>query len=91
MEADIQSKIIKYLKSKGAFVVKTIVLTTSGVPDILCCYKGYFIAFEVKTATNEATPLQKATLKRIKNAKGLGAVVRSVDDVKECLLLWGLL
>jgi len=33
-EQDIQRKIIKYLEAKGAYVVKVISASKSGVPDI---------------------------------------------------------
>jgi hypothetical protein len=54
---------------------------TSGLPDIVCCYKGRFIGLEVKTDKGKTTVLQEVTLRRIRNAGGIVAVVRSVDEV----------
>lgn len=47
-EQDIQRKIIKYLESVGAYVVKVVASNKSGTPDILACYRGIFLAIEVK-------------------------------------------
>ena len=55
---------------------------TAGIPDIICCYKGKFISFEVKTETGQPTELQKATIKKIQKAGGVAMVVRSVDEVR---------
>ena len=58
---------------------------TSGIPDIICCYRGRFVAFEVKTETGRATELQKAVLRRIGAAGGTAIIVRSVQDVRDTL------
>ena len=55
---------------------------TAGIPDIIVCYKGRFIAFEAKVGRNKPTKLQAATIEAIKKAGGTAAVVYSVDDVK---------
>lgn len=84
-EAAIQNKIIKYLKSIGAYTIKTISTNRNGTPDILCCLNGKFIALEVKTNKGITSALQEHHIKEIKNCGGIAAVVRSVDDVKECI------
>jgi Holliday junction resolvase len=43
---------------------------TAGVPDIIVCYNGKFVAFEVKTETGKLTMLQESTLRKINAAKG---------------------
>ena len=48
MEKVIQSKIKSYLETRGAYVVKVIQASKSGVPDLLVCYKRLFIGIEVK-------------------------------------------
>ena len=55
---------------------------TAGIPDIISCVNGKFFAFEVKTATGKATPLQETTIRKILAAGGTAAVVRSVDEVR---------
>lgn len=58
---------------------------TAGIPDIIVCYKGRFIALEAKVGRNQPTRLQAATIVQIRHAGGIAAVVRSVEDVKAVL------
>ena len=55
---------------------------TGGMPDIIACYKGKFVAFEVKTETGKVSILQRVTIRRIQAAGGIAEVVRSVDDAR---------
>lgn len=88
-ESKVQKDIIDYLHSIGAWTVKTIQCNKSGVPDILACYDGKFVALEVKrdegARQNETKPLQKRTIKQINSSGGIAAVVISVKEAKECL------
>jgi Holliday junction resolvase len=84
-ESDIVTTILRYLRTvPGCFAWKTHggMYGTAGIPDIIACVEGRFFAFEVKTATGKATPLQKATLQKILASGGTAAVVRSVDEVR---------
>ena len=58
---------------------------TAGIPDIIVCYRGRFIALEAKVGKNQPTRLQAATIDQIKRAGGIACVVRSVDEIKEIL------
>jgi hypothetical protein len=58
---------------------------TAGIPDIICCYKGKFVAFEVKTETGKLSALQAVTLSKIKVAGGVAIEVRSLDEVKRII------
>ncbi len=85
MEKDIVNRIIKYLRTlPQTFVWKEHggMYGTAGIPDVICCHKGLFVAFEVKTETGKATLLQEITLRKITDAGGKAALVRSVDEVK---------
>ena len=86
-ESKLQAEILRYLRSLGiwCWVIKAAVCNERGVPDILCCYKGYFVGLEVKTAAGKVSGPQKLQIKRIQMARGRAAVVRSVDQVKELL------
>ena len=51
-ESDIVKAILKYLKTEpDCFCWKEHggMYGTAGIPDIICCYRGKFVAFEVKT------------------------------------------
>lgn len=62
---------------------------SGGIPDILICYKGRFIALELKDPdeknTYGATRRQKAHITRINKCGGIGCVVDSLDQVKEII------
>ena len=49
---------------------------TSGVPDIICCYKGRFLGLEAKLPGGRLTELQKRALEKINRAGGIGRRVR---------------
>lgn len=55
---------------------------TAGIPDIIVCHRGHFIALEAKVGKNQPTKLQTVTIGQIRKAGGTAAVVRSVEDVK---------
>jgi hypothetical protein len=58
-----------------------------GIPDLLVCYKGYFLGLEAKLPGAEDTlsPKQAAVLKSIERAGGVAAVVTTVADVDRLL------
>ena len=67
-EKYITNKILKYLKTvPGCFAWKEHggIYGTAGVPDIIACVNGRFVAFEVKTPSGRATKLQEAIIKKI--------------------------
>ena len=55
---------------------------TAGIPDIIVCHKGRFIALEAKVGRNTPTKLQAATIDQIRKAGGTAVVVYSVEDVQ---------
>lgn len=83
-EQAIQSDILKYLKSVGAYTIKVSAATKAGIPDIICCYKGRFIAIEVKRpeAKTNVSPLQVANITMIINAQGEALVAWDKEMVK---------
>lgn len=87
-EADIVRVILRYLKTvPGCYAWKEHggMYGTAGIPDIICCYRGRFYGFEVKTDTGQPTELQKSTIRKILAAGGTALVVRSVDEVRAVL------
>ena len=65
MEVKLQSKIIKWLKSQGCYVIKTKPGpgTPVGCPDIIALYGDKFVAIEVKASNNASfRPGQQETL-----------------------------
>jgi hypothetical protein len=57
-----------------------------GCPDILICWKGIFIAIEVKADDGTATDLQMVQLRKIAQAGGVAALVKGFDLEKLALV-----
>jgi len=58
---------------------------TAGIPDIIICYQGRFIALECKSKNRKPTVLQQITINKINRAGGTAVVVYCLDEVKELL------
>ena len=87
-EKTITNQILKYLKSEPecfAFKEHGGIYGVSGIPDIICCYKGKFMAFEVKTTQGRLSKLQEVTIKRINESGGMAFKVTSLQEVKNIL------
>ena len=87
----IRNKIRPYLEELGARVVKYHgdAMNEAGVADLLICYKGDYIAMEVKMKGEEPRPNQRAFLRSIQKAGGRAGVVYShtwKEDVDKILL-----
>ena len=86
LEKDIVAAIRRYLATLGedVFFWKEHggPYGASGVPDIICCYRGRFLGLEAKLPGGRLTALQKRALERINRAGGIARRVESVDDVK---------
>ena len=77
-EKNLENKIKKWLKDNNIWYIKYWAgakFTRSGIPDLICCVNGYFVAIEVKASTGRLTKIQDACLKRIKRSNGFAAVV----------------
>ena len=84
-EKEITTQIMRYLKTvDNCFAWKEHggMYSTAGIPDIICCLNGRFVALEVKTATGKLTKLQENTIQKIKAAKGQAFKVTCVEEVK---------
>lgn len=56
-----------------------------GCSDLLVCFRGKFLALEVKRPGEFETPKQAAFLERVRQAGGFARVVRSVGCVELAL------
>jgi Holliday junction resolvase len=88
-EAKVKAQVVKTLKKYGAyyFFPATHGYGRSGVPDVVCCYKGKFLAFECKAGKNKCTPLQLKEIDAIGMAGGEAYVIKedNVDLVRAVL------
>ena len=88
-ESQLTSQIKNLLKSKGAYCEKIFGggYQASGIPDILCCYRGHFLAIEVKSPTGKgrASDIQKLKIKAIRDAGGVAFITDNIEDVERVL------
>lgn len=87
-ESDLIRKISDYLKTvENLFFWKEHggMYGTAGIPDLIVCYKGRFVAFECKIGKNQPTALQAITIERIRKADGTAVVVRTVEEVRQII------
>ena len=72
-EKQFENKIKKYLQDKGCWLVKFFAnrMTSVGVPDILACVNGWFVAVEVKAENGKMSKLQFYQMTKILQAGGI--------------------
>ena len=84
-EKKVKDKARKILTESGAFhfMPATHGYGTSGVPDIVGCYKGRMFAIECKAGDNKPTALQLKNLSAIAAAGGYTEVINetNLEDV----------
>lgn len=87
LESAVVRRIQRLLASRGAWNVKTTGIRKVGCPDLLCCYKGRFVALEVKRASTGygATARQQHELLKIRQSDGYAQVVWHEDQVERIL------
>ncbi len=76
-EKKVKQKVCAKLKELGAyyFYASTGGYGSSGVPDIIACYKGKFVAIECKANGNIPTALQRTHLREISIQNGIALVI----------------
>lgn len=100
-EMDLVRSIVELLQYMGAVAIRInsggvpaenkngdrhyIRLAPAGTADILCCFRGRFVAIECKVGKNKPTPAQVEFLARVQDAGGAAIVAYSVDDVNNLL------
>ena len=88
-EGRVKDAIKKHLKSIGAWYFMPVSngMGQVGIPDIICCYKGVFVAIEAKAPgkRSNVTENQKRVLDAIRTAEGWAWVC---DDPAEVPMLF---
>ena len=92
-EAHIKAAILEYLQSLPAFYCYPRTLQIAGIggrrnlsvgmSDLLVCFRGKYLAIEVKTDTGQPSEKQCEYMAGVKRAGGHAIVARSVFDVIE--------
>lgn len=86
-EAKVKKKVVDVIKKNHAyyFFPATGGYGRSGVPDVVCCYRGVFVAIECKAGNNKPTGLQELEMAKIRQAQGFVLVVNedNLADVQD--------
>ena len=84
LEKTFENKIKAYLKSIGAYFIKTHGdrFSKVGTPDIIACVNGKFVALEVKAENGKPSELQLYHLKQITSSGGFGAIIVPTEGVE---------
>ena len=89
-EGKVKVKVVKALKAMGAYHCFPVTggFGASGIPDILICYRGRFVAIECKAGKGRVTALQQSNLDAIVRAGGVALVIAEAQaDLVEQLIL----
>lgn len=88
-EGKVKAKVVKILREEGVyyFFPATHGYGRSGVPDIICCVAGKFVAIECKAGGNKPTALQVREIETIRQAGGVAVVTDETnwDDIRELI------
>ncbi|RKD25230.1 VRR-NUC domain-containing protein [Caminicella sporogenes DSM 14501] len=97
-EKQFQGKVIKFLKSQPNtwfFKVFGGGYQRAGIPDLICCINGVFIAIELKGDNGKPTEIQKMNIRNINAAGGIGVILypegfkkfkKLIKEVNSCSL-----
>jgi Holliday junction resolvase len=96
-EGKVKDKVVAILKREGVyyFFPATHGMGRSGVPDIICCVAGRFLAIECKAGNGKTTLLQDRELHAIQSVGGVALVINeesltTVENTVHKLKLKGL-
>ena len=80
-EKKVKDKVTAVLRKHGAyyFFPATYGMGRAGVPDIIVCFNGLFIAIECKAGKGKTTALQDRELAAIKEAGGISTVINETN------------
>ena len=88
-EAKVKAKLRKKLDELGIyhFMPAANGFGRAGIPDIIGCAGGQFVAFECKAGKGKTTALQDREIQRIHGHKGWAFVINedNVDNIEELL------
>jgi Holliday junction resolvase len=88
-EKKVKNAVVALLKKHHAYCFYPVAggFGSAGIPDIIACYMGRFIAIECKAGKNKTTALQDRNIAQIKDAGGFAIVVNEENliDVQEIL------
>lgn len=92
LERSFQSRVIRDLKKvEGLYFFKKEAAAIRGIPDLVICYRGKFVAWELKRdARSKPSVLQSYNVDRITACGGVALVVHPENYRKAFLELTGI-
>lgn len=80
-EAKVKASVTKILKEFGAYYFSPMTggFGRSGVPDIIACYRGFFLAIECKAGKNRPTALQEREMGKVNAAGGMAILINEIN------------
>lgn len=88
-EAKVKKKVVDILKAWKVYYFYPVMsgYGSSGIPDIVVCCNGKFLAIECKAGSNKPTALQERNMQQIRDNGGIAIVVNeeNLNDVQEIL------
>lgn len=85
-EATLLKKAIEFLEMfDSCKIVRQNAGARGGVADIILCYKGKFVACELKDATGKPTPQQLEFIASVIKSGGIAGVCRTLHDIWKLL------
>lgn len=88
-EKKVKDAVKKMLDAAGAyhFFAFMVGFGRSGIPDIICCVNGKFLAIECKAGKNTTSALQERELAAIRRAGGVALVIneQNMDTLQQTL------
>jgi Holliday junction resolvase len=83
-EVKVKKQCIALLRAHSAYYFFPVMggFGRAGVPDIVCCVRGAFLAIECKAGKNKPTALQEAEMQKIRDAGGSTLVINE-DNIHQ--------
>ena len=87
-EGKVKTKVKRLLVERGIYYFMPVSngMGRHGIPDIICCASGRYLAIETKAGKGKTTALQEREMERIRDAGGLALVVNDTDETFEDLI-----
>lgn len=78
LEKEFQNEVIKFLKQNDIYYIKVWGggFQRAGIPDLIICLKGKFIAIELKNEIGKPTALQLHNIEQIKKSGGQAYILK---------------
>ena len=96
-EHDLQTQCIAEIRARGGVVIRVnsggtltkrgghIRLADKGTSDTIACFRGKFIAAEIKKRGKKASDKQREFLRKVAEAGGIPLVIDNLEQLKDAL------